>query len=90
MIIAVLGFLDIIVGISLLFPNFLSLYLGIIILIKGIFSIIGSLESKFFLLLSLIDVTAGIILLFNFSIPWFWLLPMIKGVYSLIVGMANR
>ena len=90
MILAILGFLDFLVGITLLFPNFLAFYLGIIILIKGISSIIGSFAVKYFFdVMGFIDIVAGVILLFNFSIPWFWILPMIKGVYSLVAGLTS-
>lgn len=90
MILALLGILDIIAGISLVYPNFLVFYLGIIILVKGIFSVVGSFAVKYFFdVMGFIDVVAGVILVFNFSIPWFWLLPMIKGIYSLIVGMSS-
>lgn len=91
MILAILGLFDIIVGVSLALPNFLAFYIGIIILIKGIFSIAGSFAAKYFFdFMGFIDLVAGVILLLNFSIPWFWLLPMIKGIYSLIVGIGNR
>jgi uncharacterized membrane protein HdeD (DUF308 family) len=90
MILAILGFLDILVGVSLLFPNFLAFYIGVIILLKGISSIASSFAIKYFFdIMGFIDMIAGVILVFNFSIPWFWLLPMIKGVYSLIVGVAR-
>jgi uncharacterized membrane protein HdeD (DUF308 family) len=90
MILAILGILDIIAGISLAFPNFLVFYLGIIILVKGIFSIVGSFAAKYFLdFMGFIDLIVGLMLLFHFSIPFFWILPIIKGVYSLIVGMAQ-
>jgi len=91
MILAILGLFDIVVGISLAFPNFLAFYIGVIILLKGISSIVGSFAVKYFFdVMGFIDVIAGVILVFNFSIPWFWLLPTIKGIYSLIVGMAGR
>ena len=91
MLLAILGFLDILVGISLAYPNFLSFYLGILILIKGILSILGSFATKYFFdFMGFIDLIAGVMLIFSFSIPWFWLLPMIKGFYSLIVGLGNR
>jgi len=89
MILAILGILDIAAGISLVFPNFLVFYLGIIILIKAIFSIVGSLASKFFLFVSFIDLIVGLMLLFSFSIPFFWVFPVIKGTYSLITGMTS-
>ncbi len=90
MILAILGLFDIIVGVSLAFPNFLVFYIGIIVLIKGISSIVGSFAAKYFFdFMGFIDVIAGVILLLNFSIPWFWLLPLIKGIYSLVVGMTR-
>lgn len=89
MIIALLGILDILAGISLVFP-FLTFYLGISMLIKGIFSIAGSFASKFFLdFMGFIDLIVGLMLLFHFSIPFFWIFPVIKGAYSLIVGLAS-
>ena len=90
MIIAILGILDIIAGISLIFPNPLVYYIGIIILIKGIFSVVASFAAKYFLdFMGFIDIAVGIILLFHFSIPFFWILPIIKGVYSLIAGLSQ-
>ncbi len=91
MLLAILGFLDILVGISLMFPNFLAFYLGVIALIKGISSVIGSFATGFYFdFMGFIDLIAGIMLIFGFSIPWFWILPMIKGTYSLIVGLGGR
>jgi len=89
MLLPILGVLDILAGISLVFPNFLVFYLGIIMLITGIFSIAGGLESKSFLFIGFIDIIAGLMLLFNFSIPFFWIFPIIKGAYSLIVGLGS-
>ena len=91
MLIAILGFLDILVGISLMFPNFLAFTLGVLVLLKGIFSVVGSFASGFFFdVMGFIDLIAGIMLIFGFFIPWFWLLPMIKGIYSLIVGLGSK
>jgi uncharacterized membrane protein HdeD (DUF308 family) len=90
MILVILGFFDIIVGLSLLFHNFLAFYIGIIILIKGVSSVIGSFAAKYFFdFMGFIDLIAGVILLLNLSIPWFWILPMIKGIYSLVAGMTR-
>ena len=90
MLLIVLSIIDIAVGISLIFPNALGFYLGIIILLKGISSIVGSFASGFFFeFMGAIDLIAGIMLLLNFSIPWFWILPMLKGVYCLIVGLVS-
>jgi uncharacterized membrane protein HdeD (DUF308 family) len=90
MILVVLGILDILGGISLIFPNFLVFYLGVIILIKGIFSIVGSFAAKYFLdFMGFLDLIVGLMLLFHFSIPFFWILPLIKGAYSLITGLSG-
>lgn len=90
MILAILGILDILAGISLIYPNFLVFYLGAIILIKGILSIIGSFAVKYFLdFMGFIDIVVGAMLLFHYSIPFFWILPVIKGVYSLIAGLSQ-
>jgi len=91
MLLAILGFLDILVGISLLYPNFLAFTLGIIVLLKGISSVIGSFGTGFFFdFMGFIDLIAGIMLIFGFSISWFWVLPMVKGIYSLIVGLGSK
>ncbi len=90
MILAILGLFDIIVGVSLALPNFLAFYIGVIVLIKGVSSIVGSFAVKYFFdFMGFIDLIAGVILLLNFSIPWFWLLLMIKGIYSLIIGLTS-
>ena len=95
MLLIILSLLDIAVGISLLFPNAfptLFFYLGIIASLKGTSSTIGGIAMKevVFVILGIIDIAAGLMLVFSFGIPWFWILPMIKGIYSLIVGMGNR
>ncbi len=43
-----------------------------------------------FIILGIIDITAGLMLIFSFFIPWFWVLPMIKGIYSLVVGLGSK
>lgn len=40
-------------------------------------------------IMGIIDIIAGVMLLTNFSIPWFWVLLMIKGVYSLLAGLGS-
>ncbi|OGI12581.1 hypothetical protein A3K64_01605 [Candidatus Micrarchaeota archaeon RBG_16_36_9] len=89
LILALLGILDIIAGISLVLPNFIVLYIGIIFIFKGIFSIVGSFAAEYFFdIMGIIDLIAGIMLLTHFSIPFFWVLLMIKGAYSIIVGLS--
>jgi ABC-type antimicrobial peptide transport system permease subunit len=84
-----LSILDILVGISLMFPNFLGFYLGIIVLLKGLSSMLGIPTGDIGIVaMGIIDLIAGIMLLTGFYIPWFWLLPMLKGVYSLIFSFT--
>ena len=90
MLVAALGVLDIIVGLSILFKEFfagLALVLGVIVLLKGLFSVLGSLMHKFFLdILGWVDLLAGVVLLFSIDIPLIWLAIIIKGVYSIVMG----
>lgn len=90
MFVTILSLIDILAGISLAFPNFLSFYLGIIILIKGISSVVGSFASGFFFeIMGIIDLITGILLLLNFNLPWFWLLPILKGIFCLLIGFGR-
>jgi len=89
MLLAIVGLIDILAGISLLFPNFLGFYLGVIVLLKSISSILGGISSKMFIVLGVIDLIAGIMLVFNFSMPWVWIILVIKGVYSFVIGLAG-
>jgi uncharacterized membrane protein HdeD (DUF308 family) len=82
--------IDILAGVSLLIPNFLGFYLGIAMLLKGLSSMLGLPTGDLgIVIMGIVDIIAGIMLLTNFSIPWFWIILMIKGVYSLIAGMAS-
>ena len=91
MFLTILSIIDIAVGISLIFPNFLGFYLGIITSLKGASSALGGITMKefVFVILGIIDILAGLMLIFNFSIPWFWILPMVKGLFSLISGLGR-
>jgi len=81
--------IDILAGISLLFPNFLGFYLGIAVLLKGISSMFGIPTGDVgIVIMGIIDIIAGIMLLLNFSIPWFWVLPILKGVYCLLFSFS--
>jgi len=92
MILAILGTLDVVAGISLLFlktfpANFLF-YIGLLVLLKAIYSVATGILSKcFFDFLGWIDLIVGIALIFSFSIPYLWLAPVIKGIYSMVVGI---
>lgn len=90
MLLTILSLIDIAVGISLMFPNFLSFYLGIIVSLKGVSSTLGGLGMRefIFVILGIIDIVAGLMLIFSFNVSWFWILPMLKGIYSLISGLG--
>jgi ABC-type antimicrobial peptide transport system permease subunit len=90
MILLALSIIDVLVGITLMFPNFLGFYLGIIVLLKGLSSMLGIPTGDMgIVIMGVIDIIAALMLLLNFSIPWFWLLPLLKGVYSLIFSFAS-
>jgi hypothetical protein len=90
MILLALSITDVLVGITLMFPNFLGFYLGIIVLLKGLSSMLGIPTGDIgIVIMGCIDIIAALMLLLNFSIPWFWLLPMLKGVYCLIFSFAS-
>jgi uncharacterized membrane protein HdeD (DUF308 family) len=90
MLLALIGIIDIIAGITLLFPNFLGFYLGVILLLKSLTSIIGSLASKsLFVLLGIIDLIAGLMLVLNFNLPWIWAILVLKGFYSFVIGLGS-
>jgi uncharacterized membrane protein HdeD (DUF308 family) len=90
MLLAIIGLIDIIAGLSLLFPNFLGFYLGVILLLKSLTSILGGIASKsLFFLLGIIDLVAGLMLVLNFNLPWVWLILIVKGLYSFVVGLGS-
>lgn len=90
MFVTILSIIDILAGISLAIPNFLGFYLGIIMLLKGISSIVGSFASGFFFeIMGFIDLITGILLIFSFNIPWFWILPVLKGIFCLLIGFGK-
>lgn len=74
--------------ISLLYPGILgglTFYIGIILLVKGTTSFIGSfLTGFYFEFMGAIDIIAGICVLFGWKIPILWFLLMIKGIWSMV------
>ena len=85
-----LSMIDILAGITLLFPNFLGFYLGIAVLIKGVSSMFGIPTGDLgIVIMGSIDIIVGIMLLTGFSIPWIWILPILKGVYSMLSGLGG-
>jgi len=92
MLLIALSLIDILTGIVLLFPNFLGnlgFYLGIIVLLKGLSSMLGIPTGDIgIVIMGFVDIISGLILILNFSIPWFWLLPTLKGIYCIIISFT--
>lgn len=93
MLLALISLLDIIAGIMLLFPGFgesIAIYVVILMLIKATSSLLGgALESPLIAILGLIDLFAALMIFFNFNMPWFWLLVLMKGIYSFLIGFLS-
>ena len=93
-ILLVFGLIDILVGVSILYPGILSsisFYMAVIVLLKGIFSF-GSAALKNYWLdwMGAVDIIAGIVLLTGFSISYFWVLPIFKGLYTILRHYAGQ
>jgi ABC-type antimicrobial peptide transport system permease subunit len=81
--------IDVLTGITLIFPNILGFYLGVIVLLKGLSSMLGIPSGDIgIVIMGSIDIAAGAMLLLNFSVPWFWLLPILKGLYSMLLSFS--
>lgn len=93
MLLIILGALDMIVGLGLalpLFSNAFMFYLGIFIALKGLFSLVSSFAQGFYFeWIGASDLIAGLMFVFGFRIPWFWLIPFLKGVYSFAIGIIT-
>lgn len=90
MLVILLGILDIIATVALAtdYLSGIAFYLGVIMLIKGLLSVGGSIASKYFLdWMGAVDLVAGVLLIFSWNIPLFWILLGIKGIYSIISGI---
>jgi hypothetical protein len=93
MLLIVLGLLDIFAGFSLLslgsIPSSILIIIGAIIALKGVASLLGSLASRYYLdWMGWVDLIAGLLLIFTFDVPFFWILLMLKGVYTIIRGFG--
>jgi len=91
MLLTILSLLDILAGLLLLFRiSFLASVVGIIVLLKGISSVLGSIISRnFFDWMGLIDLVVGLTLVFNLGLDWFWIFPVLKGSYTLILSVGH-
>ena len=88
MFLLVLGLLDVVAGLTILFPEFFSqiaFYVAVITLLKGIFSFGSSALNNYWLdWMGTVDILTGIVILTGFSIPYFWVLPILKGLYTIL------
>ena len=97
MIVAILGLLDIIAGITILYSvKFLTGYMAYIIFFKGLITVISNIsEGNYLEWMGLVDVITGIILAllsFGVQVGFFttigWII-LLKGSYSLIRDVFN-
>jgi len=103
MLLAILGVLDLIGGIILALSGFIPytgsgfiFTLGIIFIIKGIISYLSGAARGFFLdFMGILDLISGIMLILAtygfviFFFPYIGILLILKGVYSLIIGLIK-
>ncbi|MCK4496984.1 MAG: hypothetical protein KAU24_02245 [Candidatus Aenigmarchaeota archaeon] len=103
MFLAILGVLDIIGGILLGLSGFIPYIgsglvstFGIILIIKGIISYISGAAKGFFLdFMGILDIIAGIMLVLAtygfviFFFPYIGILLLLKGIYSVIIGLVK-
>jgi len=94
MILFILGLLDLVAGLVIIFPDFLSFvafYIGIIILLKGIFSFgTAALNNHWLDWMGAIDIITGISILTGFSFQYLWVLPVMKGVYTILMYYGGK
>ena len=103
MIIAVLGILDMVAGLLLTLCGFSSIHSNIVLLIvaiamglKGFWSWINNLTAGFKLdFMGILDLVVALMLFLTFSgfpmffFVYFGILSIIKGAYSLLVGLIK-
>ena len=94
MILVILGLLDVMAGILLFFestaPGSYVTWVGFLVLLKAAYSIVTSIASKFYFdIFGMIDIITAFLMLTAFSVPFFWLMPFLKGIYSIFVGFAR-
>lgn len=81
-----LGTIDIIAGVLLLFYSPASIVhaaVGFLILAKGLYSVFAGLVAGYcWDILGWLDIIAGVSLSIGLSIPFLWVLVMLKGILS--------
>ena len=90
MFVALLGFLDLFATAMLLWPDLwadILVTLGIIYLIKGGISFVGSVLGGFwFDVMGIVDLLVAVSLIFAFEIPFLWVALLVKGLFSAATG----
>jgi uncharacterized membrane protein HdeD (DUF308 family) len=101
MILIILGIFDIIMGVFLALSGPMKgidiiLWLGVIVLLKGIYSMLSNFASGFLLdLMGVLDLLCGIFLVmafYGFYYHFFLyvgILMFLKGLYSVIMGLTS-
>ena len=95
MMLLMLGVLDIAIGTALAAQGSLAasilLALGILAVIKGAFSVLNNIVTGFWLdVLGFLDLLAGISLIMGWSVPFLWIIVIVKGLWSVIMGVASK
>ena len=85
-----LAAIDILAGIAIAGQTYWAwnpvIWIGIAILIKAIYSLATSIGTHFYFdFLGWIDLAAAVIILLNLAIPWFFVIPIAKGIYSAVM-----
>jgi hypothetical protein len=85
-----LAAIDILAGIAILGQTYFGwspiVWIGIAILIKGIYSLATSAAAQFYFdALGWADVAAAVIIFLGLAIPWFFIIPIAKGIYSAVM-----
>ena len=86
-----LGVVDVIAALIFLsnglFPAGIVCYVAWIMLLKGLYSFLTALLSGFpYDILGLIDIVAGLALMFSLPFSILWIPLILKGAYSMMVG----
>lgn len=103
MFLVILGLVDIIVGIILGVSGFFDFVgisiifiIGIIAVLKGIYSVVTALASGFYFdLLGVFDIISGILIYLAYSgivygfFVYIGIIMIIKGLYSLVMGFVS-
>ncbi len=62
------------------------IWIGIIMLIKAVYSLAASISTHFYFdWLGWIDLLTAAVIILNLAIPFYFLVPIAKGVYSIIM-----